>query len=69
MTRGSQDKEEALSVIHDVATGNMGSLCLTENYRSVFVGVDTSRYDETRQKTDMAAFLLQELGLNHRNGE
>ncbi|KAL0275052.1 UNVERIFIED_CONTAM: hypothetical protein PYX00_003034 [Menopon gallinae] len=64
-----QDKEEALSAIHDVATGNMGSLCLTENYRSVFVSVDTTRYDETRQKTDMAAFLLQELGLNnHRSG-
>lgn len=58
----------ALTTIHDVASGNMGSLCVTENYRSVYVQIDTSRYEGTRQKADMAALLLQDLGVSHHNG-
>lgn len=58
----------ALTIIHDISTGNMGSLCVTENYRTISIHLETSRYDGTRQKADMAALLLQELGINHHNG-
>lgn len=55
----------ALKIIHDISTGNMGSLCVTENYRSALVYLQTSRYEGTRQKADMAALFLQKFGVNH----
>lgn len=58
----------ALTIIHDVVTGNTGSLCVTENYRTIFIRIDTTRYEGTRQKADMAALLLQDLGVSHHNG-
>lgn len=63
-----QDSEEALQVIHDVATENMGALCVTEPYRSLRVPLATSRYEGAQQKADMAAMLLQDLGVSHHNG-
>ncbi|KAJ9595751.1 hypothetical protein L9F63_013070, partial [Diploptera punctata] len=62
------DKEEALQVIHDVATENMGALCVTEAYRSLKTPLGTSQYDGARQKADMAGMLLQDLGVTHHNG-
>jgi hypothetical protein len=64
-----QDSEEALQVIHDVATENMGALCVTEPYRSLRVPLSTSHYEGAQQKADMAAMLLQDLGVSHRNGK
>jgi hypothetical protein len=55
-------------VIHDVATENMGALCVTEPYRSLKVPLATSQYEGAQQKADMAAMLLQDLGVSHRNG-
>ncbi|XP_049947590.1 probable G-protein coupled receptor CG31760 [Schistocerca serialis cubense] len=57
--------EAALQVVHDVATENLGALCVTEPYRSLPAGLDTSRYEGARQKADMAASMLQDLGLTH----
>jgi hypothetical protein len=64
-----QDSEEALQVIHDVATENMGALCVTEPYRSLRVLLATSHYEGAQQKADMAAMLLQDLGVSHHNGK
>jgi hypothetical protein len=55
-------------VIHDVATENMGALCVTEPYRSLKVPLATSQYEGAQQKADMAAMLLQDLGVSHRSG-
>ncbi|XP_033609513.1 probable G-protein coupled receptor CG31760 isoform X2 [Cryptotermes secundus] len=63
-----KDREEALLVIHDVATENMGALCVTEPYRSLKVPLATSQYEGAQQKADMAAMLLQDLGVSHRSG-
>ncbi|XP_067003121.1 probable G-protein coupled receptor CG31760 [Anabrus simplex] len=60
--------EEALQVIHDVATENLGALCVTEPYRSLPAPLNTLRYDSTRQKADMAAILLQDVGVAHHSG-
>lgn len=54
-------------MIDDVATANLKLLCVSDAFRSVPVEVQTTRYDNTRQKVDMAALLLQELGANHHN--
>ncbi|KAK6628221.1 hypothetical protein RUM43_002033 [Polyplax serrata] len=63
-----RDLETALSVIQDVATGNMGSLCVTDNYKTLYVEIQTTRFEGTRQKADMAALLLQDLGVGHHSG-
>ena len=63
-----QDSEEALQMIHDVATENMGALCVTEAYRSLKTPLATSQYEGARQKADMAAMLLQDIGVSHHNG-
>lgn len=55
-------------MIHDVATENMGALCVTEPYRSLRVPLFTSHYEGAQQKADMAAMLLQDLGVSHHNG-
>jgi len=64
-----QDSEEALQVIHDVATENMGALCVTEPYRSLRVLLATSHYEGAQQKADMAAMLLQDVGVFHHDGK
>lgn len=60
--------EEALQLIHDVSTNNMGSLCVTEPYLSLNAHINPTRYDTARQKADLAAMLLQDLGVAHHNG-
>lgn len=55
-------------MIHDVDTENMGALCVTEPYRSLRVPLATSHYEGAQQKADMAAMLLQDLGVSHHNG-
>jgi hypothetical protein len=51
-----------------VATENMGALCVTEPYRSLKVPLSTSQYEGAQQKADMAAMLLQDMGVSHRSG-
>ncbi|XP_046674782.1 probable G-protein coupled receptor CG31760 [Homalodisca vitripennis] len=60
--------EEALEVIHDISTGNMGTLCVSELYRSLTAHISPMRYDTARQKADLIAMLLQDLGIAHHNG-
>lgn len=67
--RASGRQKEALQLIHDVATENMGSLCVTEPYRSLPALVDTQRYDSARQKADLVAAVLEGLGSVRRNEE
>lgn len=59
------DVEEALDVIEAAATDSMGEDCATmAGYKSLPAGaaLDPRRYDVARQKTDMAAMMLQNLG-------
>ncbi|XP_063244270.1 probable G-protein coupled receptor CG31760 [Bacillus rossius redtenbacheri] len=65
---GSEVAERALQAIHDVATANLGSLCVTELYRSLGAAVLTGRFEAIRQKADMAAALLHELGVSKHEG-
>ena len=62
-------KEEALQVIHDVATDSRRALCVTEDYRSIQVPLMPLRYESARQKTDMAAMILQDIGVAHHLGK
>ncbi|KAK9885369.1 hypothetical protein WA026_010866 [Henosepilachna vigintioctopunctata] len=61
--------EKSLQIIHDVAVKSLGSLCVTEEYKALSVPISTSRFESARQKADLAATLLQDLGVAHHNGE
>ncbi|CAH0563492.1 unnamed protein product [Brassicogethes aeneus] len=63
-----EDIEKSLLIIHDVSARSLGSLCITEQYKSLSVPLETSRFDSARQKADLAATLLQDLGVAHHNG-
>lgn len=67
--------EEALDAIDAASTGSLGEVCVNAaGFKSLPVGVemDPRRYDATRQKIDMTAMVLQNLGADEatrRNGE
>lgn len=69
------DIEEALDVIEAASTGSLGEDCATTaGFKSLLAAVtlDPRRYDTARQKADMTALTLQNLGtvgLSRHNGE
>ncbi|XP_023313125.1 probable G-protein coupled receptor CG31760 [Anoplophora glabripennis] len=63
-----ENVENSLESIHEVATRSLGSLCVTEQFRSLSVPLDTLIFESARQKADLAATLLQDLGVAHHNG-
>ncbi|XP_034230220.1 probable G-protein coupled receptor CG31760 [Thrips palmi] len=64
-----KDSEDALQLVHDVSTGSLGALCLAnQHFRSLSAAVDPRRYDPVRQKADMAALVLKDLGVAHHAG-
>ncbi|XP_063975887.1 probable G-protein coupled receptor CG31760 isoform X3 [Diachasmimorpha longicaudata] len=59
------DVEEALDIIEDAASGALGEVCASiTGYKSLPAGaaLDPRRFDIARQKVDMSATLLQNLG-------
>ena len=54
--------DDLLGEIGDVTTGNLGSLCISQQFRSVAVPVRVDGFEAARQKADMLARLLQDLG-------
>lgn len=63
--------QAALTLIHNIATKNMGSLCSEHSFQSLDVAVvnATNRHDSTRQKVDLVASVLQDVGLLNRSRE
>jgi hypothetical protein len=49
----------------------MGSFCSEQRFQSLGVAVEaaTVRHDATRQKVDLVAAMLQDVGLLNRSGE
>ncbi|XP_022901804.2 probable G-protein coupled receptor CG31760 [Onthophagus taurus] len=62
-----EDIEKSLQIIHDVATSNLGELCVTTQFSPLYVPLDTTKFEATRQKADLAATLLLDLGISHHN--
>ena len=60
--------DEVLAEISDITTGNLGSLCIGRQHRSVAVPVRTDAFEAARQKADMLARLLHDLGQLHHPG-
>lgn len=63
--------ETSLKIIHDIATENIGTLCVTKSksYSSLKIQLNTQRYDGSRQKADLAAVVLQDVGFIRHGGE
>lgn len=61
--------ETSLQIIHDLATENVGSLCLLKSYRPLQIALNAERYEGTRQKADLAAVVLQDVGVNRHGGK
>lgn len=61
--------DASLQIIHDVASSSLGSLCVTERFRSLSVPLDMTRFESARQKADLASTLLQDLGVARHNGK
>lgn len=61
--------ERSLQIIHDIATENLGNLCVTKTFRPLDIALNTHRYDGARQKVDLAATVLQEVGVQRHGGE
>jgi len=55
-------QEEALKVIEEI--NELGG-CPAGHFKSIPIPLNTARYESTRQKVDMVAQILRELGVNH----
>ncbi|XP_058450108.1 probable G-protein coupled receptor CG31760 isoform X3 [Malaya genurostris] len=60
--------EDSLQTIHDIATENLGTLCLSKQYRPLRILLNPERYTGARQKADLAAVVLQDVGVARHNG-
>lgn len=63
-----EEIDSSLQTIHDVATENLGALCVSLIYRPLSIPLNVDRYEGTRQKADLAAIVLQDVGVSHHVG-
>jgi hypothetical protein len=61
--------ESSLQIVHDISTENIGTLCISKQYSPLKIPLNTERYDGARQKSDLSAVILQDLGFNRHTGE
>lgn len=61
--------DDALEVIHKISTGDLSSVCASQQFLALAVPVSPDRYDSARQKADLIAVLLQDLGVAHHSGK
>lgn len=60
--------EQSLVTIHDISTENLGTLCISTLFRPLQVPLNSERYESSRQKADLAASILQEVGIIRHGG-
>ena len=61
--------ESSLKTIHDIATENLGTLCMSQAFRPLKIPLNAERYEGARQKADLAAIVLQDVGVNRHGGK
>lgn len=59
-----EEIESSLRLVHAVATGATGALCVTHRYGRLRAPLYASRWDSARARADLAANFLQQLGLD-----
>ncbi|XP_026756087.2 probable G-protein coupled receptor CG31760 [Galleria mellonella] len=58
-----EELESSLRLVHAVATGATGALCVTQRYGRLLAPLHAARWDSARARADLAANLLHQLGL------
>lgn len=61
--------QQSLVTVHDIATENLGTLCISTLYRPLQVPINSERYESSRQKADLVASILQEVGIIRHGGK
>ena len=63
--------DASLKIVHDIQTENLGFMCILgkSSINSLKIPLNTERYDGARQKADLAATVLQDIGFVHHTGE
>lgn len=59
-----EELESSLRLVHAVATGATGALCVTHHYGRLRAPLHATRWDATRARADLAANILQQLGMD-----
>ncbi|KAH9638803.1 hypothetical protein HF086_002043 [Spodoptera exigua] len=59
----AEEVESSLRLVHAVATGATGALCVTHRYGRLRAPLHAARWDTARARADLAANLLHQLGL------
>ncbi|XP_013200885.1 probable G-protein coupled receptor CG31760 [Amyelois transitella] len=57
--------ESSLRLVHAVASGATGALCVTQRYGRLLAPLHVSRWDSVRARADLAANILHQLGLEN----
>ncbi|XP_013180244.1 PREDICTED: probable G-protein coupled receptor CG31760 [Papilio xuthus] len=60
-----EELESSLRLVHAVATGATGALCVTHRYGRLRAPLHAARWDTTRARADLAANMLHQLGLEN----
>ncbi|XP_045488890.1 probable G-protein coupled receptor CG31760 [Pieris rapae] len=63
-TAYKEELESSLRLVHAVATGATGALCVTHHYGRLRAPLHATRWDATRARADLAANILQQLGMD-----
>ncbi|VVC90381.1 unnamed protein product [Leptidea sinapis] len=58
-----EELESSLRLVHAVATGATGALCVTHHYGRLRAPLHTTRWDSIRARADLSAHILHQLGL------
>lgn len=58
-----EELESSLRLVHAVATGATGALCVTHRFGQLRAPLHVTRWDSARARADLAASLLHQLGL------
>lgn len=60
-----EEVESSLRLVHAVATGATGALCVTHRYGRLKAPLYAARWDTARARADLAANLLHQLGMEN----
>lgn len=55
--------------IHEIAIDKSGSLCVNNEFLSLDISLNAERYEGSRQKAELVADILQEVGINTHSGK
>lgn len=61
--------ERSLHTIHEIAIDKSGSLCVNNEFLSLDISLNAERYEGSRQKAELAADIIQEVGINKHSGK